>query len=174
MLHVEVPLLHVGPDGFIGQRDELQWSSAGSASSWKPIRARSSRLLYPAMLRMLVMGVVLLSYSKRFRIGLVAVGVLEEDSVAAANGPLAVALWIKGKSDARRGIEPFIFQAAGRNARRDAAVDPSIVGISNHQTGCGIDAAGAGDIERWDRNSRPDYFSRDRFRRSLDEDLDSV
>ena len=42
---------------------------------------------------------------QRFGIALVTIGVLEEDSVAAAYGQLAIALRIPREANARRGIE---------------------------------------------------------------------
>src|SRR5262249_10531419 len=49
---------------------------------------------------------------KRFRVALVAVGVLIEDTVSTANGRLAVALGIKGEADARCRVEEMPVQAA--------------------------------------------------------------
>ena len=53
---------------------------------------------------------------EEFGVGFAAVGVFEEDAVAAANGGLAVAEGIPGKSKARGRIEQMALQAARRNA----------------------------------------------------------
>ena len=64
-----------------------------------------------------------------FGVGFHAVGVLEEDSVSAANRHLTVAARIPGESETRRRIEQVPAQATARNAV-DAALHHAVKRIS--------------------------------------------
>jgi hypothetical protein len=83
VLNVEVPLLHVGPGRFARNRDKRQRSSAGAEECGSQIGI--ARDVYDATgLGVDVVGL------ERLGIGFIAVGVLEEDAVASAYGPLPV------------------------------------------------------------------------------------
>ena len=106
-LGVEMPLLDVRPNGFVGnginsQGEKQSPADISIASDVKLLGGQHER-------RGTFQG---------FCIALVAVGVLEKDAVPAANSHLAVALRIEGKPNARRGVKEMSLQAARR--RRSA------------------------------------------------------
>src|SRR5579871_4802071 len=110
-----MPLLHVRPSGFIRDRYEIQRRS--SATEETGIQVGIARDIHDA--GCLSVDVVLL---QRFGISLIAIGVFEEDAIAATDGPLLT-----------QSLDPRCWRR-GRSGQ--------------------------------DRNSKPDYFSRNRFQRS--------
>src|ERR1700686_297312 len=134
-----MPLLHVGPCGFA--RDRYESQRRGSATEETGIQVCISRYINDA--GCLSVDVVLL---QRLRIGLIAIRVLEENAIAAADGPLPVAEWVIRETKAWSGVPPMVGHAAGRNPGCDTAVDPSVERISDYQPSCRIHAAGAGDV----------------------------
>ena len=114
-LNIEMPLLHVGPLSFGGdgceltgasaQREEFRCSvgaaaDAGVAADIGLQRRNDQRRIA----------------FERFGVGIVAVGMLEKNSIAGADSHLAVAPGIEGKANARRGIEQVPAHATGMNS----------------------------------------------------------
>ncbi len=83
---------------------------------------------------------------KRLGVAFIAIGVLEEDAVTAANRPFPIAKGIIGKAKARSGIPPMIGHAALGHSGGDAAVYPSVEGIADDQARGGVHAACAGNV----------------------------
>src|SRR5580692_89920 len=123
VLHIKVPLLHVGPHGLVGKGNEGKWCRAATKKRWSNLGV--PRNVYNT--GRLSLKTVLL---KRFGIGFVSIGMLEEDSVSTPYGPPSIALRVPRKADARRRVEPVVRHAAGRDPRRDAAIDPAVVRIA--------------------------------------------
>src|SRR5580704_11431671 len=100
-----MPLLHVGPGGFARDGNERQRRC--TARKGAGIKIRISHYIHNAAgLGVDVVGL------ERLGISFVAVGMLEEDSVTAADRPFPVTERIIGKTKARRGIPPMIGHAA--------------------------------------------------------------
>src|SRR5262249_31786220 len=94
LLHAEVPLLHIGPDGLVGNgvHREREQQAAADAAIAVHVELRSGQYRWWRAFQ-------------RLGVAFVAVGMLEEDAVAAADGHLAVALGIPRETDARGGVE---------------------------------------------------------------------
>ncbi len=73
-----------------------------------------------------------------FAVGFVAVGVVVEHSISAADGPRAVAFGIERKTDAGSGIEQMAIHAARRHA-----VDPTLHHAIERIAGAGDESASA-------------------------------
>src|SRR5258706_7672623 len=104
-LHIEMPLLYVRPDGFIrngGHAQREKWNRSACASDVRIARHFKLRCVEGEGSRTF----------EGFGFAFVAVGVLEENAVAAPNGHLAVTLRVKRESDARRGIEKVPLHAS--------------------------------------------------------------
>src|ERR1039458_7720704 len=108
VLHIKVPLLHVRPNGFVGNRVETQrkrrsYASGGGSNA--------------AVARNVVLGRTLqqrrgLAFHA-FGVGLVTVSVLVEDAIATTKRCFAVAEDVVGKADTRCGVEQMSLQATG-------------------------------------------------------------
>src|SRR5271167_1715874 len=119
LLDVEVELLHVGPSRLVGNGDEAQ-REAGRRGV-----GRISDIRVPTIgsgpddvdLRRALQQRRGLTFHT-LGVGLVSVGMLKEDPVAAANGSLGLPCGIPGKPDAGRRVEQLSVGAANR---RDSA-----------------------------------------------------
>src|SRR5580700_5251912 len=120
-----MPLLHVGPSGFARDRYEIQ--RRGSPTEETGIQVGVSRYIHDA--GGLSVDVVLL---ERLGISFIAIRMLEENAIAATDGPFSVTERIIRKTEAWSWIPPVIGHAARRNSGRDAAVDPAVVGIADY------------------------------------------
>src|SRR5580692_11577453 len=127
VLHVEVPLLRVGPGSLIRKRHKTQRRGASAKLAGIQIvvtgNVHNTRGLGVDIVRL-----------EGFGIGLVAVRVFVENAVSAADRPFSIPLGIIGKTNARSWIPPVILHATLRNTGRDSAIHPSVVGISNYQS----------------------------------------
>src|ERR1700730_11028088 len=124
VLDVEIPLLDVGPLHAIRQGDGAKW-----AYSTARLRGRTDVSVAGYVAYTTVQHVGGNAGLQRLGIGFVAVGMFEEDTVASPDGPLAIPSGVIGKANARRGIEPFIFHAAGHHAL-GAALDDPVEGVA--------------------------------------------
>ena len=95
-------------------------------------------------------------------VGFVAVSVIEEDSVAAANGRLAVALGIQGEAHSGSGIDPMVVQTSAGNAGAAAlhdAVEKILIvgriGVGKRDIGDWIEQRGGVRIEQRSVCQRP-------------------
>src|ERR1700733_1705478 len=125
VLNGDIPLLGVGPDGFVGNGSDGQ-----GEGEWRTACISQARVA--GRLSATGAGDIGLARSEdersaafqAFRVGFVAVAVVEENAVAAANGGLAIAPRIPGKTEAGSGIEPVLLQTSARltgsSALRDA------------------------------------------------------
>src|SRR5580700_7697443 len=120
MLNIKVPLLHIGPDRFVGNGNECQ-RSRGSAQRRRIDVGVANDVRYGCSLRK---RVVLLQGSG---IGLALIGMFEEDAVPPTNGPFPVAFRIEGETEARRRVKQMPLHTTGRYAGGNAAVYPSVV-----------------------------------------------
>src|SRR5215469_4373525 len=107
VLHIEMPLLHVGPDHFGGNRIKVEREHG---------RGAARRSSYVGVTINIVLGGALqqrrgLAFHA-LRIGLVAVGMFVENPVTATDRRPAVAKQIVSKADARREIKEVTLQAA--------------------------------------------------------------
>src|SRR5450759_5979716 len=109
MLDVEVPLLHVGPDHLIGNRNEAEGERRGQFSS-SDIRVTNDI----ALRRALQQGRGLSLHA--FGVRLVSVAVLKEDAITTADRCFAVSPRVVGKADPRSGVEQVSLGATDRNA----------------------------------------------------------
>src|SRR5260370_2041254 len=111
LLDVQVPLLHVRPDCFVGDRCHSEWEQQTAACTnigvANHVELRGSEHEWWRAF-------------ERFRISFIAVGVLEEDSITTADSHFSVALRIKGEPNSRRGIEEVPLQAARLRGWSDA------------------------------------------------------
>src|SRR6266404_2516140 len=145
-LHVEVPLLHVWPNGFVRNGVHAQREKRNRSAGAANVRIASNLKLR------CVEGEGSGTF-EGLRVAFVAIGVLEKDTVAASNGHLAVTLWIKRESNARRGIEEVPLHASwvrgtthtgiGEAVHRErpagaSTLDNSVEGIagSRHESAC--------------------------------------
>src|SRR6267142_4807680 len=105
LLYVQVPLLDVRPDSLVrdgndGKRKEVYQSSpSADILVTGDVRLRRRKHEWRGALQ-------------RFAVAFVAVGVLVEDPVAAADGHLAVAFGIPSERDTRGGIGKMSLDAA--------------------------------------------------------------
>ena len=94
-LDVDIPLLHIRPDGLRrNRRDAQRKRHAGAADvgvTGDVVLRRAQHQGRAAF--------------QRLRVSFVAVGVLVEYAIAAANGRFAIAERVEGETDAGRGIE---------------------------------------------------------------------
>src|SRR5271170_190828 len=123
VLDADIPLLHVGPDGVVGNGSDRQGKGEGAAGS--------SQAGVTGRLAAAGTGDVRLVGSEdqgsatfqALGVGFAAVSVIEKDPVAAANGRLAIAFGIKGEAHSRSGVNPVVVQTSPRNARAAALND---------------------------------------------------
>src|SRR5579884_2794554 len=109
-----MPLLHIGPYGLGGDRDVGEREAEQAALPGAYIRVTGLRGIGEGL------GLRLYQWSgtfEGFAVGFVAVGVLVENAVAAADSGFAVAEYIESETDARRRIK----QVSGHAARRRTA-----------------------------------------------------
>src|SRR6266404_8728992 len=145
-LHIEMPLLYVRPDGFIrngGHAQREKWNRSACASDVRIARHFKLRCVEGEGSRTF----------EGFGVAFVAVGVLEENTVAAPNGHLAVTLRVKRESDAWGGIEKVPLHAprgrgtthtgVGKAVHRErpagaSTLDNAVEGIagSRHESAC--------------------------------------
>src|ERR1700683_3318383 len=99
-----MPLLHVRPLSLRGDGGELACTSAEREKFRRAVGAAADAGVAAdiGLQRRNNQRRIAL---ERFGVGIVAVGMLEENSITRANGHLAVAFGIEGKADSRRGIE---------------------------------------------------------------------
>src|SRR5260370_20758785 len=116
-LDVQVPLLHVRPQSLVGNRKRRKREDrhGTSATADACVTAAGSTCGAGARLDEGLCGVQNKRGRafQRFGAAFVAVGVFVENTVAAANGHLAIALGIKREPDARGGGEEMSLQATG-------------------------------------------------------------
>jgi len=104
VLNVKVPLLNVGPLVLFGQGDDAEWMESAAAANAAVAGNVALHRNQDARRRIF----------ERFRIGLVAVGVLVKDSVTSPDGRLSLSPRIPGKAYARRRIhEPIVHTTTG-------------------------------------------------------------
>src|ERR1700733_2705358 len=156
MLDADIPLLGVGPDGSVGNGSDRQGEG----------QRRSARISQASVTRCLSAtgaGDIGLAGSEdewrtafeAFRIGFVAIAVIEENAVTAANGGLAIAPRIPGKTEAGSGIKPVLLQTSARLTGSSAlhdAIEEELriggVGIRKWHIGDGIEQGDGIGIER--------------------------
>src|SRR5580704_12480200 len=156
MLDADIPLLGVGPDGSVGNGSDRQGEG----------QRRSARISQASVTRCLSAtgaGDIGLAGSEdkwrtafeAFRIGFVAIAVIEENAVTAANGSLAIAPRIPGKTEAGSGIKPVLLQTSARltgsSALHDAIEEElriARVGVRQWHIGDGIEQRDGIGIER--------------------------
>src|SRR5262249_45715596 len=111
------------PLNLVGNRDgrEWCWKALGSAADIGVAVDRTNGAVEEGQGRAAL---------QHFCVCFVAVPVFEEDAVAAANSPFAVAAGIPGEANARSGIIEFVLQAAPRNPG-GAALDEAIEKIAS-------------------------------------------
>src|ERR1700746_128088 len=107
MLEAEVPLLHVGPVDLVGDGD-------GRNGAGRALRAGGHIAVADDVADSSVGRKRRSALLEKLGVGFVAVHVLEEDAVAATNGPLAVAKGIVSKADTRAWIDPLVVQTTSR------------------------------------------------------------
>src|SRR5580704_11865419 len=117
VLHIEMPLLHVGPRGFVWDGNKRQRSCAPAEGAG--IEIGVTRHIHDAA----GLGVDIVLF-QRLGVALIAIRVLEEDAVTAADGPPPVAQWIIRKTKAGRRVPPVVAHATSRNAWPDPTVYP--------------------------------------------------
>src|SRR5215472_8614954 len=126
VLHIEMPLLHVGPDHFGGNRIEVEWEHGRGAARRSSYVVVTENIVLSGALQQ---GRSLAFHA--FRIGLVAVGMFVENPVTATESRPAVAKQIVGKADPRREIKEVTLQAAGVGVAGDHRVGESVKGIGS-------------------------------------------
>ena len=99
MLHIQVPLLHVGPDRFGGDLCNVQRKLGRDPP------AASSNVCVTHNIVLLHCGGEWRRVFQRLGIAFVAIRVFVENSVTAPDRPLAAAGWIVGKADTRGWVE---------------------------------------------------------------------
>src|SRR2546421_5044124 len=124
-LDVQVPLLNVRPNGFVRNGNNRKWKEWNRSTIRTDARVAAIR---PSGASVKPHSDVGLRRGKnerwgafqRFGVAFVAVGMFVEDTVAAADGHLAVSLGIKRESDPWCRIEEVAFQAACVGGRSNA------------------------------------------------------
>src|SRR5580700_4102644 len=127
LLDVEVPLLHVRPYGLIWncidrKREYRHCACTGANACVTAVGTTGARAHASGDVRLRSPHYEGRRTFQRFRIGFVAIGVFEENTVAAADSHLAVALGIPRKTDTRGGVEEMSIQAASIRGRSDINV----------------------------------------------------
>src|SRR5207248_1203318 len=102
VLHVQMPLLDIGPLGLGGNGNEAEWEERAGTAAQAGI-SNDVVLHWRQSQRRRVF--------QRFRIGFVAVGVLPKDAVAATDGRFPIAKRIPGEAYAWRRIPQVTFHA---------------------------------------------------------------
>src|SRR5262249_14123283 len=111
VLDAEIPLLHVRPLHMVWNGD----GAKGAGKCSRPAGA-ANRIIPRGLTNDSVHRQGSGAKLQRLRVGFVAVHVLEEDAVTSANGPLAIAEGVIGKTEPRTRIDPLVRHAAGRRA----------------------------------------------------------
>src|SRR5215472_14446234 len=114
-LHIEVPLLHVRPNGLIRYGVDAEGEERDESST-----AANVRITVYIKLRRVqcVWG----GAFEGLRVGFIAVGVLKENAVAATNGHFAITLGIESEANSRSRVEQMAFEAARVGARAHGAI----------------------------------------------------
>src|SRR5580693_4247469 len=136
-LNVQIPLLHIGPDG-------LSWNGVHCQRKRHALSANAGVANHVVLRRS---EHVWRCAFERFRVALVSIGVLKEYSISAANGSLTVAEGIVSETDAWSRIEQVTLHASSRDAA-DAALDYArkrISAIGNN--GARLTGNGAVDVD---------------------------
>src|SRR5271169_176563 len=103
-LHSEIVLLNVGPGGMCGNSNQAQ----------REFQSRSTDLVVGSKVKLVWSLHHRRRTLQRFSVALIAVRVLEENAVSAANRELPIAEDIVRKAETRRGIEKMPAHAALR------------------------------------------------------------
>src|SRR5579863_2598563 len=121
-----MPLLDIGPDGFVGNRDKRQRRGGSSQERWSYVLVAG----YIRNRSRLSKRVVLFECAG---VGFALIGMFEEDAVTTAQCPLSVTLGVPCETKARRRIKQVSLHTTRRNSGSDAALHPSIVKMSYDQ-----------------------------------------
>src|SRR5690348_9946099 len=108
MLHVQMPLLHVGPNNRVGNGIEAvrkRWCNSTTAA------AADAGIANDVALRRRLQQRGGLAFDA-FRVRFVSIGVFEENAIPASNCRFAITAWVPGKSNSRSRIEEMSLRAA--------------------------------------------------------------
>src|ERR1700674_1371872 len=138
VLNVQMPLLHIGPDRFVGNGNETQGRGGCSQSRWVDICVTYC-VEEGSSLRE---GGVLLQLPG---VGFALVGVFVEDAISAPNGPLSVALGIESEPNTRSRVKEMSLHASVGDSCCDSALNPTVVRIASDEVR-GVRTAGARNV----------------------------